>query len=298
MNKQRNKSLLFLIPAIVFCLAALLVTLFCLNQAKWYWQLLCYGVLLFFMAGAIYSHYAKKESIQKSCLLLSIVAWIVLTGWALFNHYGIWTRLSDVEDIRTIILNSGGWGYLIYLLLQILNVVILPLPAVVMPLVGMAVYGPLEAFLICYLGALIGSLIAFGIGRIFGKRVVVWCVGEARTEKYSEQFGTRGNILFVLMQLLPFFPDDILCMVAGLSSMSLRFFTVTMVLTRPVFLAAVCFLGSGTIIPFSGWRIPVWVAIFVAAGILFLLFCRYQEKIESWLKDKICGWRTKNKNQT
>ena len=124
------------------------------------------------------------------------------------------------------------------------------------------------------------------------------CVGEARTEKYSEQFGTRGNILFVLMQLLPFFPDDILCMVAGLSSMSLRFFTVTMVLTRPVFLAAVCFLGSGTIIPFSGWRIPVWVAIFVAAGILFLLFCRYQEKIESWLKDKICGWRTKNKNQT
>ena len=130
---------------------------------------------------------------------------------------------------------------------------------------------------------MIGSTIAFFIGRIFGKKVVTWCIGEESMEKYANVVGKKGNALFVIMQVLPFFPDDILAMLAGLSPMSLTFFFVSMLIVKCLYIGIVCFMGSGSIIPFTGWGIPVWITIFVLIVIAFILFCKHQEKIESWL---------------
>ena len=88
------------------------------------------------------------------------------------------------------------------------------------------------------------------------------------------------------MQILPFFPDDILCLVAGLTKMNFPFFLVTMVLVRPAIVATYCYLGSGELIPFSGWGIPVWIAIAVVCVVLAVLSFKYQDKIEGWLKSK------------
>ena len=58
-------------------------------------------------------------------------------------------------------------------------------------------------------------------------------------------------------------------------------------LVRPLIIAAYCYLGSGTVIPFDQpWGIAVWVVIFAVCIALAVLSFKYQDKVEKWLVEK------------
>ncbi len=166
------------------------------------------------------------------------------------------------------------------------DLVVLPIPALLFYLAGTAIYGPLYSFVISYLATIVGSFIAYFIGKVLGRKVVYWCVGESTALKYEKMLGSKGYMLFAIMQLLPFFPDDVLCMLAGLVSMKLSVFSLIILLIRPIYILLACFLGTGNLIPFSGWGIPVWVSVFLLMGGLFFLYCKHQTKIENYFIKK------------
>ena len=56
------------------------------------------------------------------------------------------------------------------------------------------------------------------------------------------------------------------------------------------------FLGSGTIIPFSGWGIPVWIVLVLFAIVCFYLSIRYQQQIENFIM-KLSGKMSKEKQE-
>lgn len=226
----------------------------------------------------------KKKKLLRCLIVGGVVLLIILLISLLLRHFGLGDLFSDQENIRALIQKAGIWGMALFFAIQLLQVIVLPAPAAVFHLAGTLLYGPHIAFLLSSVSVIVGSVIAFFIGRIWGKRAVVWCIGEEATEKYTGMLGKHGNALFVIMQLLPFFPDDILCMVAGLSSMRFSFFLPTVIIVRPIFIAFVCYFGTGDIIPFHGWGIPVWIGIFVVFGVAFLLYTKYQDKIEDKLK--------------
>ena len=86
------------------------------------------------------------------------------------------------------------------------------------------------------------------------------------------------------MMLLPCFPDDILCLVAGLTDMSWTFFMVTQFITRPIGIFSVSIFSSGNLIPYHGWGLIVWAVIFILAFLLIYLSNKYSQNIESFLK--------------
>lgn len=232
----------------------------------------------------------KRDALFKTCFVLVVCAFAVTAVIALIstlahlNEYA--TDEERITRLKEIIEGTGGWGMLIYVIVQVLQVIILPLPAAVCYIPGSLIWGPLISTLLASLGVLIGSVAAYLLGRFFGKRVVVWIAGKEACEKYSRIIGSKGKVIFVLMQILPFFPDDILCMVAGMTSMNFPFFLITMIVVRPFVIAAYCYLGSGTVIPFNGWGIPVWIAVFAVCIALAVLSFKYQERFESWLVSK------------
>ena len=85
------------------------------------------------------------------------------------------------------------------------------------------------------------------------------------------------------MMLFPFFPDDILCIVAGVTNMSNKFFIITNLITRPVSVFCTCFIGSGYLIPFKGWGIYVWILFVILLILVFLLSTKYQKNIEDFI---------------
>ena len=92
-----------------------------------------------------------------------------------------------------------------------------------------------------------------------------------------------GDYSFLIMMILPLFPDDVLCMVAGLTDMSWDFFAFCQFVARPITIFMTCYLGSGEIIPYHGWGLVVWGIIAVVVIVLIVLTTKYKDKIETFM---------------
>jgi len=120
------------------------------------------------------------------------------------------------------------------------------------------------------------------IGRTFGKRIVNFMVGKETCDKWRKGLG-KAKYSFLVMMLLPFFPDDVLCLVAGMTDMSWDFFAVCQFIARPINIVVTCYVGSGEIIPYHGWGLVAWGIIIVVVGIILFLTTKYKEKIENFI---------------
>lgn len=241
--------------------------------------LLCV-IILFATLGVVVPsiNETRHESIFKFFVLTSVSAAFLLICYIVLDSTGWLYKFKDVDALIAFVRNTKQWGVLVYIGIVIFQVIFLPIPSAIIAVLGTVLFGPTYAFLYMTAGTLIGSFITFFLGRIFGRKLVVWVIGEEKTDKFADLLNRKGKFWFIIMMLFPFFPDDIICLVAGITDMTFRYFGITVTLTRPVMIAFMCYLGSGTIIPFKGWGIPVWIAIFVVTVILFFVINAVKKK--------------------
>lgn len=287
---SKKEKIIILILNTLLCVGAIVFTATLMDGWGVFVKIICYAIPSVCIVSAVITFILNKPTIYKTCFVIAVCAFIIICAIAVISKVAQLDNYSSdaekIDRLTEIIRKTGNWGMVVYVLIQILQVVILPLPAVVCYVPGSRIWGAGTATLLASTGVLIGSVIAYLIGRFFGKKAVVWIAGSETTEKYINYIGKKGKIIFVLMQILPFFPDDILCMIAGLTAMNFAFFLAVMIIVRPLIIAVYCYLGNGSIIPFSGWGIPVWIAIFLVCIILALLSLKYQERVEKWLVSK------------
>ena len=235
------------------------------------------------MVGLLFFYFFRMYGWFKLVFICMIVVAVVTWGYFALESFGLLEILSSKEALQDAIASTGAWGMLVYVLLQFLQVTFIPLPAMLTTIVGTLMFGPLLATVLSFIGIMSGAIFAFWLGDKFGEKLVVWIAGKEQTEKYSKMLFDKGKYVFFLMMLFPLFPDDILCLVAGMTTMSFRFFLTTIFLTRPIGIIMTCYLGSGEIIPFHGWGLIVWGILIIAMAILFICSYKYQSKIEDFL---------------
>lgn len=194
-------------------------------------------------------------------------------------------KLTSIEALRDYISGFGAWAVIIFIIFQFLQVVVLPVPGSVSVGVGVALFGPLRCSLFSFIGILTGSIAAFAVGRWVGYKAVCWVVGKDDLDKWLAKVKGKDYLLLSIMFLLPLFPDDVLCFVAGLSSMTWGYFLVMIAVTRLISITATSF--SLQLIPFTTWwGILIWALIAALIGVLFWLVCKYSDKIDKFIKSK------------
>ncbi len=283
MMKWQNKIDAAHIPLKVICavvaLINMIITVLCVDQlnAVIFYCALIFSIALFISTVAIKD---VKSKIFKLVLVLDFTYFVLIFGWFFLGRTGVIAEITDIDNFKKIIKQSGAFGIVVFFLLTLLQVVVLPIPAAVTVLLGVVIYGPWVSFIVSVFGTVIGSFICFWLGRLLGKSVVAWIVGEEKTEKYAQILGEKGKIFFVLMMIFPFFPDDLICMAAGLTKMSFKFFVISVTISRGISVAILSFFGTGKIIPFSGAGIPIWIALFVLTGLCVYLIGYFIKKRE------------------
>ncbi|MBQ9793198.1 MAG: TVP38/TMEM64 family protein [Clostridia bacterium] len=210
-----------------------------------------------------------------SCLFFIGVYFILKrTGWI--------GKFSNIQELKTIILSSGFWSYCVFVVLQFLQVTILPMPAMVTTIVGVIIFGPFISFLLSTLAILLGSIFAYYLGKLFGIKLLYWAIGKDKTKTFQNKM-QKGKYIFFLMMLFPFFPDDILCMLSGVLNMDFKFFLITNLITRPISLFCLCFVSTGFIIPFHSWGIFVWILLAIILLFLIIYSFKNKQKIEVFI---------------
>lgn len=220
-----------------------------------------------------------RGKIMRASLFVLILVLIFVVAYFILKATGAWEKVNSIDKIRDIVQSGGMFSFLIFIIFQILQTTILQIPAIFVTIAGAVIFGRWPAFIMSYVAVMIGSLIMFWVGRKAGRKFLNWMIGKDTSEKWIDRM-SRGKYLFFLMMLFPMFPDDILCVVAGLTNMSFSFFFWTNILARGIGIACTVFFGSGAIIPFRGWGLIVWGIIIIAIAVLFYLSVRYKNKID------------------
>ena len=225
---------------------------------------------------------SKKKKILRSLLVVFVTLAILGLVFELLYFTGWWEKLNSVTKLKNVILGLGFWGRLVFVILQFLQVTFIPIPSPILIIAGSIIFGPFQASLLSFGGILLGSAVAFFIGRVFGRKVVEFMVGEESAMKWTKTL-SHGKYSFAVMMLLPFFPDDILCLVAGLTNMSWGYFMAVQFIARPIGIFTTAYFSSGELIPYHSWGLVVWAVIAVLAVAIIYLTTKYNDQIEKYI---------------
>lgn len=223
----------------------------------------------------------NKKRLIKLSLTVVAVGVLVLAVYLLMKKLGI-DNLTQ-EQLQEIIKKQGAKAPIAFIIVTFLQVTLVPIPGAVTILAGNYLFGTATSFLYSYVGMLLGSIVSFGLGRIIGRPFVNWLAGgkEKVDEWLSKIRGKEGVVMF-FMFFFPFFPDDILCAIAGLLPFSWGGFLAMQIVTRATSIFGTLFFMSGQIIPWHGWGIVVLGVVAIAFIGLFIVCFINAEKLDNW----------------
>lgn len=231
----------------------------------------------------------REGTILKSKIIIKSIIFFIILGtiFYCFNKFNLYAHIKDIfsspQNFKDFVINQGALAPLVFFLIQIGQVIISPIPGNLTALAGGALFGGISASLLSSSGIILGSLIAFYLARAFGKPLVVRFVGQSIFDKYSKVFSGKSCLSLFILFLLPFFPDDALCFLAGLSNMNFRLFLILTIFGRLPNIVFASLIGSGVI----SFSLITWIIIGVVSAILLFLLFRYKNKIENWLYNRL-----------
>lgn len=238
------------------------------------------------IAGYFIFYLLNKQSLYR--LILCVLIFADICGIVFFTicATGIITKINSIQALRDYIARFGNMAVFLFILFCFLQVIVLPVPGSVAVAAGVALFGPLKCAIYSFIGIVTGSVVAFAVGRWIGYKAVKWIVGQDSIDKWMQKLKGKDYLILSIMFLLPMFPDDVLCFVAGLSSMTWIYFLIMITITRLISVVTTSY--SIGLIPFNTWwGILIWIILAVLVALSFWLVCKYSDKIDEFIKTKL-----------
>jgi len=186
---------------------------------------------------------------------------------------------KNPERVKNFVISFGIFSPVALVLLQILQVLIAPIPGQIAGLVSGYIYGTIFGTILTMIGTTIGSLIAFILARKLGRPFVEKVIDKKILKKFDYLSKEKGTFTLFLIFLLPGLPDDAVCFIAGLTKIPIKKLVLITFLGRLPGFIVLNMIGSGAA------HNLLFSAILLSALVILswtLLF--YKKKLESLLK--------------
>ena len=137
------------------------------------------------------------------------------------------TRLvSNRDRLREFLLSYGRWSVLVFIALQVLQVVIAAIPGEITQFAGGYLYGTVLGTVYSLAGIMAGSVIVFYLTRWLGYPVLKALVPHKSMQKFEFLINDpKGEVGMFVLFAIPGIPKDVLTYIAGLTPVrALRFF--------------------------------------------------------------------------
>ncbi|MEW5735056.1 MAG: VTT domain-containing protein [Thermodesulfobacteriota bacterium] len=138
-----------------------------------------------------------------------------------YHHVRMVENGSSLAVLHQAVQSAGPWGPVAFFGLQAAQVLVSPIPGQVTGFLAGLAFGFWKGLALSMAGLGAGSLLAMALGRFFGRVVVRAFVPARIMARYDTMIEQGGLGSFFLVFLLPLFPDDALCFLAGLSRLPL-----------------------------------------------------------------------------
>lgn len=216
-----------------------------------------------------------KKFLPLIIFIAATVTVLVLFGKDLLNIF------SKPENIKTYIERKGSWGVLIYIALQMLQIIIAVIPGEPIQIAGGYIYGTFLGFLYAEIGIMAGSAIAFFIARKFGIPIIRLFVSEKKLIEYKEKLESKkGLMITFILCLIPGIPKDVLVYASGLTPISYRLFFFLYFTARLPAIFGASYMGAAL----GKENYGVFIALAAGAVALIVLGVVFKDKIYALMK--------------
>ena len=111
--------------------------------------------------------------------ILNIISIFIILISVYLGYKGYKMQIfTSVSSLQNFLQKYGIWAPLIFMLLQIIQIIIPVIPGGITTAFGVVMFGPFWGFVYNYISICLGSIIVFLISRFFGKEVVLAIFGE------------------------------------------------------------------------------------------------------------------------
>jgi len=173
--------------------------------------------------------------------------------------------------MKKVIVDAGYLGPLVFILFQMLQVIVAPIPGQVTGIVGGYLFGTFLGATYALLGATIASICIFFIVRKLGEPIVRRFVPAKVMNRFDYLAKTKGPLAFFLVFLFPVFPDDLICFIAGLTKIPIKTLIVISVVGRLPGYVMLSYVGSSAAGGYFEYAIGMTVVLLVLCLIAYKL---------------------------
>lgn len=169
----------------------------------------------------------KRKYIKYAGWTLSFVI-AILTFFAFKNGYFV-----KQEKFSALLSKLGIFGPIIFIIIQTFFTVFPFNPTAITNVAVVLAYGPVMGYILNYIPIMIGSTINFFLGRKYGKKFIGLLFSEEAIDKQIHWLNKNNRIMkmFIIVLIVPFLPDDLSCMIVGMTNMKFKhFFIVTAII--------------------------------------------------------------------
>ena len=218
----------------------------------------------------------NKDLAYRIILLLVLIG----LGVFLFIHFDLYLFFTNKNEIINFI-KTSRYDQLVFISIQIIQVVIAVIPGEISGFIGGYLYGPLWGTIYSTIGLTLGSWLAFMLARFFGEPLLEKAVTKEVFEKFDHFMEHKGLLVSFLLFLIPGFPKDYLCYIMGVSRIPTLTFIIISTIGR--FFGTAMLSISGNIAREEHYAL---LAIVIIAAVIVSFFAwRYHDKILEILKN-------------
>jgi uncharacterized membrane protein YdjX (TVP38/TMEM64 family) len=174
--------------------------------------------------------------------------------------------ISDQQAVSVYLKSYGSLGPIVLFLLMVAQVFVAVIPGHALMVTAGYVYGGLGLFIVIA-STVIGSQIAFTVARWYGRDLINKLASPAVVERWNKTAQHQGVIFYFFTFVLPIFPSDLMCYVAGLATISPRRFLLANILGRTCCAVFVSLIGIyGMHPPVEFWMVSMLAVSILSAG--------------------------------
>lgn len=221
-----------------------------------------------------YKIFTSPQSKKKFFIALTVILFIFLT---LYYFLPVRHLLENPDKVRKFVLGFGVSAPLIFILLQILQVLIAPVPGQTGGLLGGYLFGAVKGTIYTTIGIILGTSIAIALSRRFGRPFVKKIIDKDTLKRFDGLSEEKGTFTLFLIYLLPALPDDTVSFIAGLTEIPIRKLIFISFVGRLPGLLVLNMVGSGIAEARAASSI---ILLSILAIVSFLIYI-YRKKLES-----------------
>jgi uncharacterized membrane protein YdjX (TVP38/TMEM64 family) len=196
-------------------------------------------------------------------------------------HDAIWKLFTSNLGLREWIQQRGAWAPIVFIAIQAVQVILFVIPGEVPQIAGGYLFGVWYGSLLSVAGILIGSTVAFFLGRALGTPFVEALFRRDQVERVRTLLDSeRARIIFFLLFLIPGIPKDILCYVAGVSPLKFPYFASVSTLGRLPGIVVSAIIGNAA--ASNKWVLTAIVS--AAAVAIFAAGFFLRSRIQGWVE--------------